>query len=127
MRLEDLLMLSSKYRKIILKNYKTQAYIGAYAHERGVTQAVCFNVEVWVKNEAVEDDLADVFNYDHVVNVIENVLANGHTDLQEVLVQNIVSGLLAFEDVQAVKVRSEKLQAYPKAESVGVEVFQAKD
>ena len=114
-------------RRIVFRNVDREVRIGAYDHERLAAQSVMFNLEVFVNTSNENDDIINAFNYDLVVQAIDEVIGSGHIDLQETLVEAIANKLLAYDAVVALSVRSEKTQAYSDVETVGVEIFREKD
>lgn len=120
----DPILIQKDLWKIVLQNYETQARIGAYERERYAEQPLRLNVAVYVSRcPALNIDLADVYNYDLIIEAIESVLCEGHIDLQETLIEKVAERLLENDLVRAVYLRSEKTEAYPKADFVGVEAF----
>lgn len=115
-------------RRILLRGLTLPCAIGAYDRERGVLQRVAFETDVWVRRpeDAREDVLEDVLNYDLIVEVIRQEVARGHVDLQETLVERIAQHLAALPGVELVRVQSTKLEAYPDAQ-VGVETWRRSD
>ena len=95
MRIEDFLLCSGKYRKIHLTDYVLDVAIGAYDSERKGKQSVRFNVEAWVENLPVEDDLSNVYNYEEIIGSIKEVLSKGHIDLQETLAASVAKQVLS--------------------------------
>lgn len=111
-------------RKLSIFDYATDMFIGAYADERLQTQPVIFNVDVWVRMaDSCSLSLEGVYDYTTIPQIIDSVIANGHVDLQETLVDLIADRLLSDPRVQAVRVSSRKPQAYPKCRGIGVEIF----
>ena len=114
-------------RRIILRDIAREVRIGAYDHERLAAQPVIFNIEVFVTTANEGDDIANAYNYDLVVDAVDQVIASGHIDLQETLIEAIASKLLVHPAVHAVLVRSEKTQAYYNIRSAGIEIFREKN
>lgn len=114
-------------RRIVLRDIARQVQIGAYDHERLASQPVIFNIEVFVTTSNEGDDIANAYNYDLIVEAVDQVIASGHIDLQETLIEAIASTLLVHPAVHAVLVRSEKTQAYPNIRSAGIEIFREKN
>ena len=123
--------LSLTCRKITLNDYRTRIRIGAYDHERRAAQPVSVTVELWVTyiNGTVyrTGSLDEVYDYTLITHTIEEVAAAGHIDLQEDLVDQVITALMADDRVRAVRVRTAKPQACDAAESVSVETFRVKD
>ena len=115
-------------RRILLRGLTLPCAIGAYERERGRLQKVAFEADVWVRRpeNAREDVLDDVLNYDLIVEAIRNEAARGHVDLQETLVERIARHLAALPAVELVRVQSTKLEAYPDAR-IGVETWRRGD
>ncbi len=120
-------ILSLSCRKIILNDYRTRIRIGAYDHERRAAQPVAVTVELWVSYAfGAQKRLNDVYDYTRIVETIETVAARGHIDLQEDLVDQVITALFSDARVRAVRVRTAKPQACDAAESVSVETFRAR-
>lgn len=114
-------------RRIILRDIQRQVRIGAYDHERIAPQSVIFNIEVFVSTSDENDNIDNAYNYDLVVQTVDRIIASGHIDLQETLIERIANDLLTNHAVEAVLVRSEKTQAYPNVFSAGIEIFREKN
>jgi dihydroneopterin aldolase len=103
--------------------------IGAYESEKAQTQRVIFNVDLFVSLTAstpVADKLTEVVDYNLMRNTIGQRVAAGHVHLQETLCDDIAQAMLDHPHVRAVRVSTEKPDAYADCESVGVEVFRIK-
>jgi dihydroneopterin aldolase len=98
--------------------------IGAYDYEKTAPQSVRINADLAVLDTVAQagDALANVYNYETVVAGVRAIIAAGHINLVETLAERVAEHCLADERVQAVRVRVEKLDVYPEAESVGVAV-----
>ena len=115
-------------RRIFIRNLRLLARIGAYEHERLAPQSVVVNCDLWVRLDAstsARDALEDVLNYDRAVEVIRSVAAQGHHDLQETLVDRMLDALAAVPGVELARLSTEKPEAYPDIEAVGVESWRA--
>jgi dihydroneopterin aldolase len=103
-------------RKLFLKNHVVQAHIGAHDFEKGVTQRLLINVELFVPLELSTpntDRLQEVVDYDFVRSEVAAQLARGHVELPH-------------PGVRAARVSTAKPDVYPDCEAVGVEVFRIK-
>jgi 7,8-dihydroneopterin aldolase/epimerase/oxygenase len=111
-------------RHVFVRDFVTEANIGAYTSEAGRTQQVRINIDLAVDEEGVAhtDRLEDVVCYDRVVGDIKTIIGAGHINLVETLAERIAGMALQDHRVLSVRVRVEKLQAVEGAESVGVEV-----
>ncbi len=115
-------------RRIFIRNLRLLARIGAYEHERLAPQSVVVNCDLWVRLDAstsARDALEDILNYDRAVEVIRSVAAQGHHDLQETLVDRMLDALAALPGVELARLSTEKPEAYPDIEAVGVESWRA--
>ena len=88
--------------------------IGAYAHERGHTQRVRFNVDVEVSASRGRRH-ALVFSYDVIMDAIKIILAAGHVELVETIAERLAESVLLHERVRAVEVQVEKLDIARRA------------
>jgi dihydroneopterin aldolase len=116
-------------RRLFLRNYEVQMKIGAYESEKAETQRVIFNIDLFVSltaSTSVADKLTEVVDYNLMRNTIGQRVAAGHVHLQETLCDDIAQAMLDYPYVRAVRVSTEKPDAYPDCESVGVEVFRIK-
>jgi dihydroneopterin aldolase len=116
-------------RRLFLRNYEVLMKIGAYESEKEGEQRVIFNIDLFVTLNAstpVADKLAEVVDYNLMRNTIGQRVARGHVHLQETLCDDIAQAMLDHPQVRAVRVSTEKPDAYPDCESVGVEVFRIK-
>ena len=98
-------------RRLTLNRYRKEAAIGALTKEHGRTQPVILTIDVWVGNYRLLPAAADT------------VIAAGHIELQETLVERIAQTLLADDRVRAVRVYSIKPEAYENCDGIGVEIF----
>lgn len=105
---------------VFLRDYVVPVEIGAYAHERGHTQRVRFNVEADVRRANGGDDMRSIFSYDVIMDAIKMILAAGHIDLVETIAERLAESVLLHERVRAVTVQVEKLDVAPGA--VGVKI-----
>lgn len=115
-------------RRIFLKNYDVSMSIGAYEEEKLAPQRVRVNIDLYVPLSASsshQDDIVDVLDYNLMRDTVQ-ACAQEHIHLQETLCDAVAAKLLAHEAVKAVRVSTEKPEAYADCESVGVEVFHVK-
>ena len=116
-------------RRIFLRNREMSVSIGVYDREKKEPQRLVVNVDVFVPLTASSpknDDLSEVPDYEFIMECLDGVAARGHINLQETFCDQVAGLLLAHPDVRAVRVSSEKPDAYDSAQSIGVEVFRIK-
>lgn len=111
-------------RHVFVRDFDTDAHIGAYEHEKSATQPIRINVDLSVDESGndLEDRLENVVCYDSIVAEIRVILAAGHVHLVETLAEQIADMALQDRRVISARVRVEKLRAIPEAASVGVEI-----
>lgn len=121
--------LAIECRRLFLRDHVVPVQIGAHDFEKGVTQRLVFNVELFVPYASTTpkaDKLAEVVDYDFVREVIAARIAQGHVELQETLCDDLAAQLLAHPQVRAVRLSTQKPDVYPDCAGVGVEVFRMK-
>lgn len=111
-------------RHVFVRDFDTDAHIGAYEHEKGASQPIRINVDLSVDESDADagDQLENVVCYDSIVTEIRTILAAGHVHLVETLAEQIADMALQDHRVFSARVRVEKLRAIPEAASVGVEI-----
>ena len=111
-------------RRVFVRDLVLACSIGVYRHERDATQRVRINLDLAVPEDggALDDDIANVVNYEDVVDRVRAAVARGHVNLVETLAENIAAVCLQDGRVGTVRVRVEKLDVFSDAASVGVEI-----
>jgi len=117
-----------EFRRVFIRDLVLPARIGIHNHERAQAQPVIINVDASVE-EAIKGPentstgtIADVVCYETLTKQIKEVLAGGHTDLVEVLAEEIADRLLADARIIRLRIRLEKPEAIAEAAGVGVEI-----
>jgi dihydroneopterin aldolase len=121
--------LALECRRLFLRDHVVQVRIGAHDFEKGVSQRLIFNVELFVPlagSTPLADSLSEVVDYDFVRELIARRIARGHVELQETLCDELAEQLLAHPQVRAVRLSTQKPDVYPDCAGVGVEVFRMK-
>lgn len=119
----------SDCRRLFLRDYEVQINIGVHEFEKKGEQRALINVDLFVPlalSTPSKDHLDEVVDYDFMRNTVAKRMAQGHIHLQETLCDDLANTLLQHPKVRAVRVSSEKPDAYPDCHSVGVEVFRIK-
>ncbi len=120
----------SDCRRVFLRNFQVMSNIGVHDFEKRGEQRVLFNVELYVplaESTPTQDELDEVVDYDFIRETIVQRVAQGHTQLQETLCDDIARTLLAHPKVRAVQVSTQKPDVYPDCDAVGVEVLHFKE
>ncbi|MEX1109732.1 MAG: dihydroneopterin aldolase [Dongiaceae bacterium] len=109
--------------RVFIRDMVLECRIGIHQHERIADQRVRINLEATVRpGIEVGDDLDNVVCYGELVTGIRHVVGSGHTNLAETLAERIATMCFEHCRIHAVRVRVEKLDVFPEAESVGVEI-----
>jgi dihydroneopterin aldolase len=109
--------------KVFVRDLVLPARIGVYQHEKLGTQRVRINLELAAaEHPAIKDELNNVVNYADLVEQVRAIVDEGHINLVETLADRIAQACLVDRRVQSAKVRIEKLDVFPEADSVGVEI-----
>lgn len=104
--------------RCFVRDLVMEALIGVYAHERLTPQRIRLNLDADVIAEGVTgEDLAAA---------IREVVGRGHVNLNETLAERIAERCLTDARIASVRVRVEKLDVFPDAGSVGVEIERAR-
>ena len=118
-------------RRMFVRDLVLNAQIGVYAHEQGRTQRIRVNLDLAVEDQQATnmsrpavgaDDLTRVVDYDTVINAVRQIVATGHVQLVETLAERVAEACLQDPRVHNVRVMVEKLDVFPDAASVGVEI-----
>jgi 7,8-dihydroneopterin aldolase/epimerase/oxygenase len=111
-------------RRILVRDLVLDCEIGVFRHERGARQRVRINLDLAVREGevAVADDLRNVVCYDEIVSGVRRLAKAGHLNLVETLAERIAELCLADARIRRALVRVEKLDVYPDAASVGIEI-----
>lgn len=110
--------------RLFVRDLELDGHLGVRAHEQGRAQRVRINLELTVRDpaEPLADRYKDVVCYDEVVSAVRRLVAAGHVNLVETLAERIATLCLEDPRVEAARVRVEKLDVYPDAAGVGVEI-----
>ena len=115
-------------RRIFLKNFETRISMGIHESEKKARQRVMINVDLYLEPDAriERDHISETVDYDFLRREIGVLSDSGHFHLQETFCERILAICLARPGVVAVRVSSEKPDVYPDCESIGFEIFGAK-
>jgi len=115
-------------RRIFLRNFETRISMGIHDFEKKARQRVMINVDLYLEPDAriERDHISETVDYDFLRREIGVLADSGHFHLQETFCEKILAICLARPGVVAVRVSSEKPDVYPDCESIGFEIFGAK-
>ena len=112
-------------RHVFVHDLELSANIGVHSFEKTGKQRIRINLDLAVHEvdvAAIDDDLSNVVCYEHVVSSIRAMVDSGHVNLVETLAERIAAMCLEDLRVRVARVRVEKLDVFPDATSVGVEI-----
>lgn len=117
-------MNAAEDRRILVRDLILPWDIGVFAHERGKKQRVRVNLDLAVAadEKPLGDNLANTVSYADIVDGIRGLARDGRVNLVETLAERVAALCLADRRVRSARVRVEKLDVYPDAGAVGVEI-----
>jgi 7,8-dihydroneopterin aldolase/epimerase/oxygenase len=108
---------------VLVRNLLLNARIGLHQHERLADQRIRVNLDLTVDfGGPVEDDYDKVVCYGELVTGLRHVIGAGHVNLVETLAERVAEMCLTNRRVLSARVRIEKLDVFPEAEAVGIEI-----
>lgn len=109
--------------RIQVRDLMLSAKIGLHQHERIANQRIRINLDLAIADPGeIDDDYDKVVCYGELVTGVRHVVGAGHVNLVETLAERIAAMCLADPRVLSARVRVEKLDVFPEATSVGVEI-----
>ena len=109
--------------RVFVRDLMLTAKIGLHQHERLAGQRIRINLDLTVADKGpIDDDYDNVVCYGGLVTGVRQVVGAGHVNLAETLAERIAEMCLADRRVLSARVRVEKLDVFPEATSVGVEI-----
>lgn len=110
-------------RHVFVRDLILSCQIGVHRHEQLAAQRVRINVDLAVRDDRdLADDLSNVVCYERITNGVRTIVGHRHIRLVETLAEEIATMCLDDVRVRSVRVRVEKLDVFPDATSVGVEI-----
>ncbi|WP_413207393.1 dihydroneopterin aldolase [Rhodospirillum sp. A1_3_36] len=112
-------------RHLFVNGLELMAHIGVYPQEREAPQRVRVSINLCVQEDGGDlgDDLGKVVSYETLVTGTQRIVAEGHVNLVETLAERIAALALSDPRVVEARVRVEKPDIFPEADSVGVEIL----
>lgn len=120
----DIRPIARGVRRLFVRDLVLRARIGVYAHEKAEAQRVRINLDLEVDEDGPPsaDRIDRVVSYEPLVLAAREIVAAGHIELLETLAERLAAECLADPRVRLARVRVEKLDVFPDAGSVGVEI-----
>jgi len=111
-------------RHLLVRDLVLAARIGVHPHEHRAPQRVRLNLDLAVaeSGEPPGDDLAEVVDYEALIERVRRLVASRHVKLVETLAEQVAALCLDDPRVRSARVRVEKLDVIPDAAAVGVEI-----
>jgi dihydroneopterin aldolase len=111
-------------RHLLVRDLVLAARIGVHLHEHGAPQRVRLNLDLEVAGSGAPpaDDLAQVVDYEALIERVRRLVASRHVNLVETLAEQVAALCLDDPRARSVRVRVEKLDVIPDAAAVGVEI-----
>jgi dihydroneopterin aldolase len=109
-------------RHMFVRDLVMDAPIGVRVHELGRHQRIRLNLDLGVLDTESTDRLESVVCYDDLIAAVRVVVGAEHVQLVETLAERIAEACFRDRRVITARVRIEKLDVYPDAESVGIEI-----
>lgn len=110
-------------RHVFVRDLVMSCSIGVHGFEKDGPQRVRINLDLAVREGSeIGDDIANVVCYEGIVSGIRALVGEGHVNLVETLAERIAAMCLEDARVRVARVRVEKLDVFPDATSVGVEI-----
>jgi 7,8-dihydroneopterin aldolase/epimerase/oxygenase len=109
-------------RRMFVRDLVMDAPIGVRAHELGRKQRIRLNLDLGVLDTESTDRLESVVCYDDLIAAVRVVVDAEHVQLVETLAERLAEACFRDRRVMTARIRIEKLDVYPDAESVGVEI-----
>lgn len=110
-------------RHVFVRDLVLPCKIGVHRHEEVHAQRVRINLDLAVRDTRdLQDNLANVVCYERITNAVRQVVHSRHIKLLETLAEEVAGICLEDVRVSCVRVRIEKLDIFPDATSVGVEI-----
>ena len=111
-------------RRFLLQGMCCQASIGIYEVERKFRQTLLIDAELLLVDgsEPKRDVVESTIDYDVIRDTILKLVGATHYNLQETLARRIFDSLLELPEVDAVRVRTAKPDAYDDCEQIAYEL-----
>jgi 7,8-dihydroneopterin aldolase/epimerase/oxygenase len=116
-------------RRIFVRHFALPVSIGFLPEEQLAKQRVIFDIDVFVPialTTPAHDQASEVIDYDFIRRRVVELAQSQHFNLQETLLDRVVTLLLDKPGVIAVRAVTQKPDIYPDDMTVGIEVFRFK-
>jgi dihydroneopterin aldolase len=109
--------------KVHVRGLRVEAEIGVYPHEYGRRQPLVIDVELALEpGQGPFEHLADILNYETVIDRARSLAAEGHVKLVEAFAEKLARAYLSDPRVLSARIRVDKPEALAPA-TAGVEIM----
>lgn len=110
--------------KIFIKGLALEAKIGIYEHEKGVTQPISVDLEIFLDSTKAASSglIKDTIDYDEVAQTIASIVAQTRFELLESLAEAVTAKLLSDFKMSQLVCTIFKPKALNNAETVGISI-----
>ena len=111
-------------RRFVISQINVICSIGIHDFERAKKQRITVDLEVLLSTdkEPQADTIEQALNYDTIREMVIEIAASRHFDLQETLARTIFDAVLALSTVDALMVRTAKPDVYEDVQSVAYQL-----
>lgn len=107
--------------RVFVRDLVMEAMIGVYAHERTAVQRIRVSLDLALVHGAAAGPSGD-----DAAALVRAEVGRGHVALNETLAERLAARCLADTRIGSARVRVEKLDVFPDAASVGVEIVRSR-
>lgn len=113
-----------RQQRIMIEAIEVITDIGFHTFEIGTPQRLLVSLEIWLDTPSApaDDDPAQAWDYDAVVQAVRTLATERRYNLQETLAHAIFERIASLHGISALKVSTNKPDVYPDARGVGVEI-----
>jgi dihydroneopterin aldolase len=110
-------------QRIIVRDLSLSSRIGVTEEERARRQRIRINLVLEVvPDPPVEDRIAEVVHYGHVVDRVRRTCLKADVRLLETLAEQVIANCFFDDRIVSVQVRIEKLDRYADVGGIGIEL-----
>ena len=110
-------------QRIIVRDLSLSCRIGVTEEERARRQRIRLNLVLEVVPQPpVEDRIAEVVHYGHLVERVRRTCLKADVQLLETLAEQVIANCFFDDRIRAVQVRIEKLDRYADVGGIGIEL-----
>jgi dihydroneopterin aldolase len=111
---------------IELRDLELSTEIGTYGPGDVVPKKHLLDLTLWIDSKLVlisKDLMTSVFDYDPLVNEIDQLARDGHYETQERLMTRIVEACTKYLEIESIEIGLKKLPVRSETGSLGVRLF----